>query len=106
MMRNGEKASWELSRRERPLVKAALEALSESGGKRNVDAVRWTAYLNAMVTHWDTLIDEFMENDERAARRMVSFRRSQRTMASMASRIVRPGDERPLVIVYGNAKLS
>jgi transposase len=105
MMRNSEKAAWERVRRERPAVRAALEALSESGGKRNVDAARWTAYLDASVAHWGALVGEFMEDDERAARKMVHFRRRQRTMAKIASHVVRPEDKRPLLIVYGNAKL-
>ena len=99
--------AWEAGRRAAPEVKSALEALSESGGKRHADRGKWAAYLRACNEHWGTLCTEFLENDERAALRMLRFRRGQRALASLASSIVGAGDRRkPLIVAMGSGSFG
>jgi hypothetical protein len=97
---------WETARRSIPEVKAAMDALSDSGGKRNAEESKWVAYLDAMVTHWPALVDEFMENDERAARRMVCYRRKQRVIEGLASRVVHPEEKSARIVGYGDGSFA
>ena len=105
---------WEATRRLRPTVKAAMDALSASGGKRNSSLERWQAYLNAAVEHWSTLCGEFLECDDRCAMKMSLFKLRRRALDRFASSVVAPTREdkckgkgvRPLIVLYGSATMK
>lgn len=96
---------WEASRRV-GAVKTALDALSDSGGKRTTDVSRWEAYIAASLTHRRTLHREFLQNDERRRRALLSYGRRRRSVDKAASRFVSTPDGKPLIIGYGDGSFA
>ena len=98
---------WEAKRRSRPWVKAALDALSESGGKRGCDLASFVSYLEAARDNREVLWKEFLLSDERARRKMTAFRAKQRALDRVATRAATSGDRsQPLIVGYGNASFK
>ena len=96
---------WEASRRVGG-VKKALDALSDSGGKRTTDVSRWKAYITASLTHRRTLHREFLENDDRQRRALLSYGRRRRAVDTAASSFVDTPDGKPLIIGYGDGSFK
>jgi hypothetical protein len=98
---------WEAKRRSRPWVKAALDALSESGGKKGCELASFVSYLEAVRDNRDALWKEFLLNDERSRRKMTSFRARQRALDRVATRAATSGDRsQPLIVGFGNASFK
>lgn len=93
--------AWEAKRRI-GAVQIALDALSESGGKRGCDEEKWTNYITKSLEHQETLHREFLHNDERSKRRLYGYSLRRKAIDATASRLVTSPDGRPLIIGYGD----
>ena len=101
VIRSKQQRAWEAKRRV-GAVQVALEALSNSGGKKGCDEERWTNYIAKSVEHQETLHREFLQNDERPKRRLDGYGRRRKAVDATASRLVTSPDEKPLIIGYGD----
>ena len=102
---------WEQKRRSRPDVAAAMNALSQSGGRRSVSVSAWSRYLDALVANKDTLHREFLENDERYVLRMERYRHRRSAISRAAQCILNEvpnskGQPTKVVVGYGDASMK
>ena len=106
VVRSRQQREWECGRRV-GRVKKALDALSASGGKKRAsDASKWKSYVKASLDHQRVLHREFLENDERRRRALLSYGRRRRAVETAASRLVQTPDGKPLIIGYGNGSFK
>lgn len=101
--------AWEQRRRAAPGVSAALDALSQSGGRRSTDYLAWTRYLEASVANQDVLHREFLLNDERYVLRMERYGRRRSAISRAAQTVLAavpniPGTK--VVVGYGDASVK
>jgi hypothetical protein len=96
---------WEASRMvQSPNLRAACDALSQSGGLKNCDPVRWAAYLTVEAEHRTMLDEEFVDDIERAKWAMRLHRNKKRSLDGACNRLMKAMDgEGPLVIGIGTA---
>ncbi len=108
-MRHGRQRRWEQARMVAlPEIRAAVTALSSTGGVHNSDGDKWLAYLAAETQHRQALDDEFVANVERAKWKMVMHRGKRRCLDACVKGMLRTALkgvplERPLVVGVGNA---
>lgn len=96
---------WEQRRlAQRADVRTALVELSQSGGTRNVDTVRWEAYMQAHSSNATCLLSEY-ESAERALWRMRMFRRGRSSLDRAVDRLFeRAKGNRHVILGVGDAK--
>ncbi len=99
---------WDLARREQnPELTEALLHLSQSGGIRNCDPDKWTAYLEADRDHDAVLDAEYVSLVERARWRMRMFRNKRRSLDKAVKGMIDEATagermDRPLVFGIGD----
>jgi Zn finger protein HypA/HybF involved in hydrogenase expression len=101
LTRARQQREWESSRRVGD-VKIALNALSDSGGKRGCSEERWEQYISKSIKYQSILHREFLENDERRRRAFDAYGCRHRAVDNTASRLVTSPDGKPLIIGYGD----
>ena len=103
------KSEWEAKRREAPDVKAALDALSQSGGRRGTSVQAWQSYLSAATTNKEVLYAEFLENDERAKLKMEWYRGRRRAVEEVVMTVLKPAistSAKRVLVGYGSASMA
>ena len=95
--------SWEAARMaQSPNIRAACDALSQSGGLKNCDPASWIAYLEVETLHRPMLDEEFVDNVERAKWAMRLHRNKKRSLDSACGRFMKAAaGEGPLVMGIG-----
>jgi len=88
---------WDNQRANQPHVRQAIQDMSENGGMKNI-----VGYMESIVTHYDTLKTEYIDNIERALWTMRMFRLKKRCLDTAVQRIFDRGKGRPMVIGIGN----
>lgn len=109
--RHNFKREWEEKRRAIKVVKEAMDALSQSGGRRGASADSWRSYLAAFSKHKNALFAEFLENDERAVLKMEWFKGRKRAVSEAVSSALRHvpkgrGAGGSVVIGFGDASVA
>ena len=84
---------WEKGRAAQPHIRAALNALSDSGGFKNADADTWSVSFATVVSHWNTLYEEYVETAERAQHKMLCFRWKRSCVDRFIADMLRPAPE-------------
>jgi hypothetical protein len=93
---------WRNERARHPNVGKALDDLSQTEGAHGFSAVRWYKYLKVRHIHRENLWREFVDNDERCKKRMVSYRAGKRALSKAADRILREAilEKKPVIVGY------
>lgn len=66
--------NWENSRKQGTPYGIALAEMSQGGGFKNTDISKWTATLKAQIKHLEVIVEEQINNIERARKKMARFR--------------------------------
>ncbi|KAF5837240.1 hypothetical protein DUNSADRAFT_4631 [Dunaliella salina] len=74
--------------RREPIVKRALDELSQQGGSRS-SGPTFRAYLAKEAEHWETMFEEFVAHPKRAKVRMARYRGKRSTQDSSATELLK-----------------
>jgi len=100
--------NWEKSRMLNTPWGAALAAMSQAGGLRNSDLIKWENTLIAQRLNKDVILQEQVFNKERAHKKMVRFRWKKSWMDRRVRELLAPAykDKKHLVLGIGDGKFS
>ncbi len=101
-------AVWERSRMHGTAWGAALAELSETGGLRNNDLMTWRNFLEVQGKNIDVLLEEQVNNIERAKRKMFRFRKKKSWMDRRMKEWLAPAHKlkQQMVIGVGDGKFA
>ena len=96
--------AWVRSRQQQPVLAAAIQALSGSGGQANTSLTKWAAYLAAQQEHSQVLSSEYLEGKEYTKWQMRLYRGKRGALDRAVSRLLNMGDtSKPLALGIGTA---